>query len=492
MFAKVLAREAGVSFFSVKGSDFRSKWYGETEQNLSNIFEQGRQSAPAILFFDEIDAILTGSEGNTLGDSPEKGIRALFLTEMDGIGSSGGALVVGATNNPDSIDPAALRPGRFDKLIYIPPPDEKGREKIFRIHLRRKPLAGAIEYQKLAEMTERFSGADIADVCSKVAEQSMKESLESGSTTRIVMDALLSQIKETKQSISLESLKRYEELREKFGRRTVKSETEEPEKKEKYGWNQIGGLEHLKQELVEAVETPLKKPELYDKYKITPPKGVLFYGPPGCGKTLMAKIVASQCNAHFLSVDATKETGEGIRKWFVRARENRPSILFFDEIDSIATSRDIGMGPDQGVVPQLLVEMDGMEGLKQVVVVAATNRPDQLDTALMRPGRFDRLIYIPPPEKRARARILKIHLKGKPLAKDVNLRELAEKTENYSGADLAALCYEASMSLIRNPNRPNPKVTMQDMLSAMEKIRSSIGPEDLEYFEEMKKKYSRG
>jgi len=492
MFAKVLATETGVSFFSITGSDFRSKWYGETEQNLSNCFKEGRRNAPSILFFDEIDAILTSRSDNTLGDSPEKGIRALFLTEMDGVKSSGGVMVVGATNEPESIDPAALRPGRFDNLIYIPLPDEEGRKSIFRIHLRKKPLAGIAHFDKLAKMTERFSGADIADVCSKVAEQSMRESLESGQTTRLTMDALMAQIKMTKPSTSLESIRRYEELKEKYSRRTLKSETGAAERKEKYSWEQIGGLGHLKKELVEVVETPLKRPELYEKYKITPPKGVLFYGPPGCGKTLTAKIVASQCGAHFLSVDTKKETGESIKNWFIRARENKPSVLFFDEIDSIATSRDIGIVPDQGVVPQLLIEMDGMEELKQVIVIAATNRPDHIDGALMRPGRFDRLIYVPPPDEKARLKILKIHFKGKPLAKDVNLRAIAQKTENYSGADLAALCYEASMSLIRNPERPNPRVTMQDVLSAIEKIKSSIMPDELEYFEEMKERYSRG
>ena len=264
------------------------------------------------------------------------------------------------------------------------------------------------------------------------------------------------------------------------------------EVKEKYSWKQIGGLDHLKQELIEAIETPLKKPQLYEKYKINPPKGVLFYGPPGCGKTLMAKIVASECGAHFLSVDSKKESGESIRKWFIRARENKPSILFFDEIDSIAASRDLGGISGQGIVPQLLVEMDGMEDLKQVVIIAATNRPDQLDGALMRPGRFDRLIYIPPPDEKSRRKIVRIHLKGKPLARGIDLAAISRETEGYSGADLAALCYEASMSLIRKSDSGHQKITMDDITVAMGKIKSSISAEELEYFEEMKAKYSRG
>lgn len=492
MFAKVMAKDVGAAFFSVKGSDFRSKWYGETEQNLSNIFASAREKAPAILFFDEMDSMLERREEPTMGDSPESKVVALFLTEMDGVKPLRGVLIVGATNAPDSIDPAILRPGRFDKLIYIPLPDQKGREKIFRVHLTRKPLGANIDYKKLATITERFSGADIADVCSKIAEQAMQESLREGRTMLISMNMIIAQIKATKPSVSLEMLRRYEELQEKYGRRVLKAEAEPAEKKEKHTWEEIGGLEDLKRELLEAVESPLKKPELYEKYKIKPPRGVLFYGPPGCGKTLMAKVVAGQCGAHFLSVDIKKESGESIRKWFVRARENKPSILFFDEIDSIAGSRDLAIMGDQGVVTQLLIEMDGMEELKQVVVIAATNRPDRLDSALMRPGRFDRLVYIPPPDEESRRKILEVHLQGKPLAADVDLSELARRTEDYSGADLAALCYEASMILIRGAGKEHKSICGADFMSAMEKVKPSITPEDRLYFDEMKERFSRG
>jgi transitional endoplasmic reticulum ATPase len=454
LFAKALAKTAGASFFSVKGSDFRSKWYGETEQNLSEVFEQARRSTPSVIFFDEIDNMLGLRSETMTSDSPEKRIVALFLSEMDGVEPLGDVLVVGATNEPDLIDPAALRPGRFDKLIYIPLPDAKGREKIFQAHLMKKPLADDIDFQELAKMTERFSGADIADVCSKVVEQAVQKSVQSRHIVKISMAALKEQIKYSKPSVSLKSLRKYEELQEKYSRRTLRSQTGDAEEKQKYSWEQIGGLEHVKQELIEAIETPLKKPELYEKFGIKPPKGVLLYGPPGCGKTLMAKVIASQCSAHFLAVDIKKETSEGIKDWFIRARENKPSILFFDEIDSVGTSRDLVLSSGQGVTTQLLVELDGMEELKQIVVIAATNRPDQLDSALTRPGRFDRLIYIPPPDEKSRLEILKIHLKEKPVAEEVNLRQIAANTGNYSGADLAALCYEASMSLIRKSERP--------------------------------------
>jgi len=492
MFAKVLAKEVGASFYSVKGSDFRSMWYGETEKNLTKIFEQARQNSPSVIFFDEIDNML-GKRGETMtSDSPEKRIVAIFLSEMDGVKSIRNVLVVGATNEPDLIDPAALRPGRFDKLIYIPLPDAKGREKIFRVHLKKKPLAEGIDFPKLARLTERFSGADIADVCSKVAEQAMQESLRTGKKIDIDMTALQRQIKSSKPSVSLKLLRKYEELQEKYSRRTIKSETGAAEEKQRYSWNQVGGLEQVKKELIEAVETPLTKPQLYEKYKIKPPKGILLYGPPGCGKTLMAKVVAGQCGAHFLSVDLKKETTDGIKEWFIRARENKPSVLFFDEIDSIAASRDFGMMAGHGLVTQLLVELDGMEDLKQVVIIAATNKPDHLDSALMRPGRFDRLIYIPPPDESSRLEILRIHLQDKPLTDDVDLGTIARQTDNYSGADLGALCYEASMCLIRKADAPHPRITGEDITLAMEKIKSSIAPEDLSYFEEMKTKYSRG
>jgi len=491
LFAKVLAKDVNASFFPVKGSDFRSKWYGESEQNLSLIFEKARQNTPAIIFFDEIDSMLERRDSAS-SQSAEKDIVAQFLTELDGVKPLRGAIVVGATNEPDSIDPAAIRPGRFDKLIYIPLPDSKGRETIFRVHLRNKPVTGGIELGKLVALTERFSGADIADVCTKVAEQAMRESLQLGQTVAITGAALERQIHLTKPSVSIEMLRKYEELREKYERRTIKSETEPATEKKKYSWKQVGGLIDVRKELIEAIETPLKKTELYSKYKISPPKGVLLFGPPGCGKTLLAKIVSSQCEAHFLLVDIKKETGESIRKWFIRAKENRPSVLFFDEIDSIAESRDMAITVSQGVVQQLLVEMDGVEDLKQVVVMAATNRPDRLDNALMRPGRFDRMIYIPPPDEEARREILGIHLKGKPLADDVNLDMIIAETKNYSGADLSALCYEASMCLIRRSDDKKPMIMMEDFRSALAKVRSSITDQELEYFEEIKAAYSRG
>ncbi len=492
MFAKVLAKAVGASFFSVRGSDFRSKWYGETEQNLSKVFEQARSSAPSVIFFDEIDNMLGKRDETMTSDSPEKRIVAIFLSEMDGVESLRDVLVVGATNEPDLIDPAALRPGRFDKLIYIPLPDAKGREKIFQAHLEKKPLSDDINFQALAKMTERFSGADIADVCSKVVEQAMQESVKSRDIVEISMPALKEQIKHSKPSVSLKSLRKYDELQEKYSRRTLRAETGAAEEKQKYSWEQIGGLENVKQEMIEAIETPLKKPDLYEKFGIKPPKGVLLYGPPGCGKTLMAKVIAGQCNAHFLVVDVKKETSEGIKEWFIRARENKPSILFFDEIDSIGTSRNLVVASGQGVITQLLVELDGMEELKQIVVVAATNRPDLLDSALTRPGRFDRLVYIPPPDEKSRLEILKVHLKEKPVDGQVSLHKVAAGTENYSGADLAALCYEASMNLIRRSDEANPKINMADISSAMKKVRSSITPEELAYFNEMKTKYARG
>lgn len=492
LFAKALCRELRANFINVSGSDFRSKWYGEAEKNLSEIFSEARANPPAIIFFDEIDNML-GKRGETLtSDSPEKRVVAVFLSEMDGVKDLGDVLVLGATNEPDLIDPAALRPGRFDKLIYIPLPDEKAREQIFRIHLSRKPVSDDIDYGKLTSISERYSGADIADICAKVSEQAAEESLHSGEEIKITMKSLEEQIRRSKPSVSLKTLKKYDELQEKYNRRSFDSEAKSPIAKPEFGWEDVGGLEPVKKELLEAIETPLAKPELYKKFNIKPPKGILLYGPPGCGKTLLAKVVALRCQAHFLSVDLKQINAEEIKDWFIRARENKPCVLFFDEIDSIAASRDLMSIQGHPVITQLLVELDGMEDLNKVIVVAATNRPDQIDGALMRPGRLDRLIYIPPPDLESRLQILMIGLKDKPLFDDVDIWHIADKTEGYSGADLNALCYEAAMNLIRRANEPDPKISKEDFDFALKKIKPSITKEELVYFSEMKLRYSRG
>jgi transitional endoplasmic reticulum ATPase len=492
MLARVIARQTGAHFAVVSGADFRSKWYGEAERNIAKVFAEAREHAPSVIFFDEIEQLLGRRDQTQTSDSPERRVVAQFLSEMDGLKVLSNVVVVGATNEPDLIDPAALRPGRFDKLIYIPLPDLRGRESILRLNLAKKPLTADVDFGKLARLTERYSGADLADLCNKVAEQCVSASLQTRKPVPVSMAALEAQVKHTKPSVSLRLIAKYDELQEKYHRRTLRSETEDSEQKDLYTWEMIGGLDAVRQELVEAIETPLSKPELYERFRITPPRGVLLFGPPGCGKTLMAKIVAQQCSAKFLPVDAKKESAESIREWFIRARENKPCVLFFDEIDSIASARWADIGGGTGVVTQLLVELDGMKDLKQVVVVAATNRPDALDYALLRPGRFDRLIYIPPPEPASREQILRIHLHGKPVAADMDLAEIAARTENYSGADIAAVCYEAAMSLIRQSDRPESQIQQQDLLASLERVKPSIRAEDLAYFSEMKERFRRG
>lgn len=491
MFAKVIASQAGASFFTVSGADFRSKWYGEAEKNIATIFAEARKHAPSVIFFDEIDQMLGKREETMTSDSPERRVIAQFLAEMDGVKDLGNVLVVGATNEPDLIDPAALRPGRFDKLIYIPLPDILARTEVFRVYLRNKLLADDVDVERLSRLSERFSGADIADLCSKVAEQCLHQSLQGNHTVKITMAIFETQIKSTKPSVSLKLIEKYEQLQEKYNRRTIQAQTGVHEEREVYTWAKIGGLHHVRIEMEEAIELPLRRPEAYEKFKIRPPKGVLLFGPPGCGKTLMAKIVAAQCGAHFLPVDTKKENAESIKEWFLRARENKPCVLFFDEVDSLAMSRDSSAGRSHSVVTQLLVEMDGMKDLKQVIVIAATNRPDALDSAFMRPGRFDRLIYIPPPDLESRLQILQIHLAEKPLASDVDFNEIARQTEGYSGADLASVCYEVSMSLIR-ADIHEPKIYREDFLSALERVQPSIRPESMAYYDDMKDRFRRG
>lgn len=493
MFARTVAAQGGARFFSVAGADFRSKWYGEAEKNIAKVFEEARQNTPAVIFFDEIENMLGKREQTLSSDSPERRVVAQFLAEMDGMRELRDVLVIGATNEPDLMDPAALRPGRFDKLIYIPLPDAPARESIFRVQLRGKPIAADVDFGQLAACTERFSGADIADVCSKVAEQCLFRSLQSShGLESIAMAALLAQIKSTKPSVSLRLVEKYEALRETYNRRSVQSRTGSHETGEVYTWNSIGGLRHVRAEMVEAIELPLRKTEVYARLKIHPPKGVLLFGPPGCGKTLMAKVVAHECGAHFLSVDARKESAVGIRDWFIRARENKPCVLFFDEIDSVAIARDAGLVAESGVVTQLLLEMDGMKDLKQVVVVAATNRPDVLDPALLRPGRFDRVIYVPPPDVESREQILRVHLKEKPLAPSLDIAAIAQRTEGYSGADLASLCYEAAMDLVREATEDNAQIETANFLKALGRIQPSVRPETLDAYARLRDQFRRG
>ena len=481
LLAKAVANETDAHFYAINGPEIMSKFYGESEQRLREIFEEAKKNAPSIIFIDEIDAIAPKREEVT--GEVEKRVVAQLLALMDGLEARGNVIVIAATNRPNALDPALRRPGRFDREIEIGVPDKQGRLEILQIHTRNMPLAKDVDLNRLAEMTHGFVGADLAALCREAAMKALRRYLPKIdlSQERIPLE-VLEQLEVTMQDF----LEAYKEITPSALREVY---VEIPNVK----WSDIGGLEQVKQELREAVEWPIKHPEAFKRMGIKPPKGILLYGPPGCGKTLLAKAVATEAEANFISVKGPEifskwvgESERAIREIFRKARQAAPCIVYFDEIDAIAPRRGGDIGDSHvadRVVNQLLTEMDGIEDLKGVVVIAATNRPDMLDPALLRPGRFDRLIYIPPPDARAREEIFKIHLRGKPLDKDVDLQKLVSLTEGYTGADIAALCNTAALIALRDflNKYPKPeearkhveelKITMTHFEEALKKVR---------------------
>jgi transitional endoplasmic reticulum ATPase len=451
LLARALANEIGAYFVTINGPEIMSKFYGESEQRLREIFDDADKNAPSIIFIDEIDAIAPKREEVT--GEVEKRVVSQLLTLMDGIKGRGRIVVIGATNRPDAVDPALRRPGRFDREIEIRPPDTKARKEILQVHTRNMPVAEDVNLDVIAEMTNGYTGADIAALAKEAAMHALRRFINTGDRKKLLEQEKLSPevLKELK--VTMEDFMNAM----KFVQPTLLREVyvEVP----RVRWSEIGGLDNVKQQLREAVEWPMRFPELFAKSGIRPPKGVLLFGPPGTGKTMLAKAVATESGANFIAVRGPEvlskwvgESEKAIREIFKRARQTAPTVIFFDEIDSIAPMR--GMAHDSGVtermVNQLLSEMDGIVPLSKVVVIAATNRPDILDPALLRPGRFDRLIYVPPPDKKARLEILKVHTASVPLSSDVNLEVLAEKTEGYTGADLEALVREATMIALRD------------------------------------------
>jgi transitional endoplasmic reticulum ATPase len=481
LLAKAVANETNAHFISISGPEIMSKFYGESEQRLREIFEEAKKNAPSIIFIDEIDAIAPKREEVT--GEVEKRVVAQLLALMDGLEARGNVIVIAATNRPNALDPALRRPGRFDREIEIGVPDKQGRLEILQIHTRNMPLAKDVDLNRLAEMTHGFTGADLAALCKEAAMRALRRVLpEIDLEAETIPAEVLNKLEVTMQDF-LDALKDIEPsaLREVY--------VEVPNVR----WSDIGGLEEAKQALREAVEWPLKYPDMFEKASIKPPKGILLYGPPGTGKTLLAKAVATESEANFISVKGPEifskwvgESEKAIREIFRKARQAAPCIVFIDEIDAIAPRRGSSIGDSHvtdRVVNQLLTEMDGIEDLKGVVVIAATNRPDMLDPALLRPGRFDRLIYVPLPDTRAREEIFKIHLRGKPLDKDVDLQKLVSLTEGYTGADIAALCNTAAMIALRDflNKYPNPeeakkhaeelKITMAHFEEALKKVK---------------------
>ena len=445
--ARAVASETEASFLSVSGPEVINKYYGESEAKLRHLFEQARKESPAIIFLDEIDSIAPKREHAT--GEVEKRVVAQLLALMDGLEGRGQIIVIGATNLPNSLDPALRRPGRFDREIVIGIPDAAGRREIFDIHTRGMPLAKDVEISKLAETTHGFTGADVAALCREAAMAALRRILP-----RVDFDpASLPYDQLVGLEISTEDFLTAHKEVEPSALREVLVEVPETT------WADIGGLTEAKRELREIIEWPSRFPELFEAARIRMPKGILLQGPPGTGKTLLAKAVARQAEHNFISIKGPEliskfvgESERAIREVFHKARQAAPCIIFFDEFDSLAPRRGSASGDgniSDRIVTQILAEMDGIEELAGVLVLAATNRLDIIDAALLRPGRFDRVVELGLPNEADRLDILKIHNSRRPLAQDVDLEDLARKTKGFSGADLEQLSREAAMSALR-------------------------------------------
>ncbi|MEK6963188.1 MAG: CDC48 family AAA ATPase [Nanoarchaeota archaeon] len=486
LLAKAVANETDANFILINGPEIMSKYYGQSEENLRKKFEDAQKNAPSIIFIDEIDAI--ASKREEARGEVERRVVAQLLAIMDGLKSRGKVVVIAATNIPNSLDPALRRPGRFDREIEIGVPSKEGRLTIMKIHTRNMPLAKNVNLKRLAEITHGFVGADLASLCKEAAMVVLR---------KVIPDLNLKQDEEIPNEI-LEKLRiAAEDFWEalKVVRPSAMREVlvEVPNVK----WVDIGGLESLKQELIEAVEWPLKHKEAFQRMGVNPPKGVLIYGPPGTGKTMLAKAVANESEANFILVKGPEmlskwvgESEKAVRKIFEKARQTSPTIVFFDEIDSIAPRR--GDSSDsyvtERVVNQLLTEMDGLQELTDVVIIAATNRPDILDTALLRPGRFDRIIMAPVPDAKAREDIFKIHMKKMPLDADVDMKELLSKTDGYVGADIESICREAAILALRE-NIESKIVKMEHFKKALNKVRPSVTKEIEKVYVDMEKHF---
>ncbi len=566
LLAKAVANEANAHFIAINGPEIMSKFYGESEERLREVFKEAEENAPSIIFIDEIDAIAPKRE--EVSGEVEKRVVSQLLTLMDGLKSRGKVVVIGATNRPDALDPALRRPGRFDREIEVGVPDKRGRKEILQIHTRGMPIEPEFDREKvisileelekneayrslaeravmkvknlksgeeigkvlreiderlydevkarlidglleeLAEVTHGFVGADLAALAREAAMAALRRLINEGKIdfeAEHIPREVLEELKVTRRDF-------YEALKmvEPSALREVLIEVPNVH------WDDIGGLENVKQELREAVEWPLKYPEAFTGLGITPPKGILLYGPPGTGKTLLAKAVATESEANFIAIRGPEvlskwvgESEKNIREIFRKARQAAPTVVFIDEIDAIAPRRgtDVNRVTDR-LINQLLTEMDGIQENSGVVVIGATNRPDIIDPALLRPGRFDRLILVPAPDEKARLEIFRVHTKRVPLAEDVNLEELAKRTEGYSGADIEALVREAAMLAMRralqegiirpgmraDEVRARVKVTMGDFEEAMKKVGPSISRETMEYYRKIQEQFkqSRG
>jgi transitional endoplasmic reticulum ATPase len=492
MLAKAVANESDAYFISINGPEIMSKYYGESEKALRDLFEEAEKNAPAIIFLDELDSIAP-KRGEVTGEV-ERRVVAQLLSLMDGLKERKNVIVIGSTNRPEALDMALRRPGRFDREIELGVPDFEGRHEIFQIHTRGMPLADDVNIDEFAELTYGFVGADIAAVTREAAMNSLRRilseiNLDEPTIPREILDKLIVHKEDFEAAMREVQPSALREIM-----------VEVPN----VVWEDIGGLEPVKQLLKEAVEWPLRNAESFKRLGIDAPKGVLLYGPPGTGKTMLAKAVANESDANFITVKGSAllskwygESEKRVEEIFRRAKQVSPSIIFLDELDALVPVRGGSLGEPHAterIVNQLLSEMDGLEELRGVVVIGATNRPDIIDPALLRPGRFDELIMVPVPDIEARRKIFEVHLKKMPLAKDVNVDELISQTEQYTGADIAAVARKAGRMALRE-NIQSQTVSKGNFLAAIEYTGPSVTPDTMKYYAklggELRKKASR-
>src|SRR6056297_1312796 len=499
LIAKAVANEIDAHFQTISGPEIMSKYYGESEEKLREVFDEATENAPAIVFIDELDSIAPKRE--EAGGDVERRVVAQLLSLMDGLEERGEVTVIAATNRVDAVDPALRRPGRFDREIEIGVPDREGRLEIMQVHTRGMPMADGVDLDEYADNTHGFVGADLENLAKEGAMNALRRirpeiDLEEEEIPADVLESLQVTERDLK-----EALKGIEPsaLREVF--------VEVPD----VTWQDVGGLEDTKERLRETIQWPLDYPEVFESLDMQAAKGVLMYGPPGTGKTLMAKAVANESDSNFISIKGPEllskwvgESEKGVREVFSKARENAPTVVFFDEIDSIATERGGGEGGgsqvSERVVSQLLTELDGLEELEDVVVVATTNRPDLIDSALLRPGRLDRHVHVPVPDEDARRAILAVHTKHKPLADDVDLDWLASETEGYVGADIEAVTREASMAASRefiqsvDPEEigesvGNVRISKEHFEQALDEVTPSVTEQTKERYDEIEEQF---
>jgi transitional endoplasmic reticulum ATPase len=486
--AKAVANESDANFFVISGPEIMSKFYGESEARLREIFQKAQEMSPSIIFIDELDAIAPKREEVT--GEVEHRVVAQLLSLMDGMGARGNIIVIGATNRPNAIDPALRRPGRFDREIEIGVPDKVGRHEILQIHTRAMPLTSDVNLNRLSEISHGYTGADISALCREAAMKSLRRYLpQINLEDERIPSAMLE-----KMEVNLDDfMNAYREITPTAMREVY---VEVPSVQ----WADVGGLTDIKQELQEAVEWPLKKPEVFKRIGIRPPKGILLFGPPGCGKTMLARAVATESEANFISIKGPElfskwvgESEKGIREVFRKGRSAAPSIIFFDELDSVAPRRGMGSddsGASEHVISQLLTEMDGIEALVNVVVIGASNRPDMIDPAILRPGRFDRLIFVPAPDHATRLQILKIHTRNMPLAEGVDVDQITRQAAGYSGADMEAVCREAGLISLRR-DIETKSVTMEDFRDALERVKPSMTSEMENWYQGFTKRFKK-